>query len=117
MSNWMISPQGFGLKLFFNETTTQDLELTTLPETNIAPKNDGFQVRNLQTCRGFFSGAMLVSGSVKSIPQRLHMFLGGIFAFRRFPQLWHAKGHPSVVGKVTRQSQQEADSAKVPNFF
>ncbi len=29
-----------------------------------APKKDGFQVRNLQTSRGLFSGAMLVSGRV-----------------------------------------------------
>jgi len=32
----------------------------------MAPENGGFQVRNLQTSRGLFSGAkMLVSGSVK----------------------------------------------------
>ena len=35
----------------------------TLPETNIAPKNDGFSI-GTSFSRGVFSGAMLVSGRV-----------------------------------------------------
>ena len=42
-------------------------QIHSLKLTAKAPKNDGFQVRNLQTSRGIFSGVMLVSGRVVQV--------------------------------------------------
>ena len=51
-------------EIFINDWTMG--KIATLPETNIAPKNDGFPV-GISFSRGVFSGAMLVSRMVAKL--------------------------------------------------
>ena len=51
-------------EIFINDWTMG--KIATLPETNIAPTNDGFPV-GISFSRGVFSGAMLVSRMVSKL--------------------------------------------------
>ena len=65
-SNDIMQTGNYTTCVFVSKYLTSENLIHTLPETNSSHfKNDGFQVRNLQTSRGPpFSGDMLVSGRV-----------------------------------------------------